>query len=233
VSEARIIVALDLPTTEAALKFALTLSPAECKLKVGKELFVASGPKLVENLVRLGFDVFLDLKFHDTPSTVAAACRAATSLGVWMINVHACGGSGMLRAARDAIPGPNPKLIAVTLLTSLGQQDLQEIGVVGLPDEVVLRLAKLAHASGLDGVVCSAHEVKVIKQELGSCFLTVTPGIRLAASNKDDQCRSASPQTAIDAGADYLVIGRPIVQAQDPRTALQQINQEIDALVAT
>jgi orotidine-5'-phosphate decarboxylase len=233
VSEARIIVALDLPSAEAALKLALTLSPAECKLKVGKELFVASGPKLVESLVRLGFDVFLDLKFHDIPNTVAAACRAAMSLGVWMINVHACGGSNMLRAAREAIPGPKPKLIAVTLLTSIEQRDLQEIGVVGLQDEVALRWAKLAHASGLDGVVCSAHEVKIIKQEFGADFLAVTPGIRLAASNKDDQRRIASPQTAIEAGADYLVVGRPIVQAQDPHAVVRQINQEIDALVAT
>ncbi|MDB5809160.1 MAG: Orotidine 5-phosphate decarboxylase [Betaproteobacteria bacterium] len=229
-NESRVIVALDYPAADQALDFAARVSPGACKLKVGKELFTAAGPVLVEKLVDRGFDVFLDLKFHDIPNTAAGACKAAARLGVWMLNVHALGGRPMLEAARDAIANAKrrPKLIAVTVLTSMAQNDLQDVGIAGEPASAALRLAKLAQASGLDGVVCSAQEAALLKRECGSGFCLVTPGIRPAGDAKGDQQRVMTPATAIAAGADYLVIGRPITQAADPVAVLETINREIE-----
>jgi orotidine-5'-phosphate decarboxylase len=183
----------------------------------------------VEKLMRRGFDVFLDLKFHDIPNTVAGACKAAAQLGVWMLNVHALGGGAMLEAARAAVDGAaqRPRLIAVTLLTSMGADELKVLGIAGDPADVVLRLARLAQASGLDGVVCSAQEAALLKRECGEKFCLVTPGIRPATGAKDDQQRVMTPAAAIAAGADYLVIGRPVTQAQDPAAVLASINHEI------
>ena len=231
-NDPRVIVALDFPKAEQALAFAARVQPQSCRLKVGKELFTAAGPALLEKLLRQDFEIFLDLKFHDIPNTVAGACRAAAQLGVWMLNVHALGGRAMLEAARDAVAASKrpPLLIAVTVLTSMGAQDLHEVGIVGEPDAAALRLAKLAQASGLDGVVCSAQEAALLKRECGSAFSLVTPGIRLAGGANDDQQRVMTPATAIGAGADYLVIGRPVTQAADPVAVLESINREIAGL---
>lgn len=225
----KIIVALDFDTAEETLKLVKQLRPEACRLKVGKELFTTAGPALVDQLVGDGFDVFLDLKFHDIPNTVAAACKAAARLGVWMVNVHAMGGSKMMLAARDALEGlsQRPKLIAVTVLTSMGKDDLLEIGMDVEPQDAVLRLAKLASSCGLDGVVCSAREAAILKRELGQSFQLVTPGIRPANAARDDQNRVMTPTDALRMGADYLVIGRPITKAEDPLSALNEINREI------
>lgn len=205
------------------------LDPALCKLKVGKELFVRAGPALVERLGTLGFKVFLDLKFHDIPNTVAQACKAAAQLGVWMMNVHASGGPRMLQAARAALGDAEtrPRLIAVTVLTSMGEQELRAVGIEASARQQVLRLASLAHASGMDGVVCSAQEAPLLRSALGHEFLLVTPGIRPVGSEVGDQTRILTPAQAIRAGADYLVIGRPITQAADPLAALEAIAREI------
>ncbi|MGE5027541.1 MAG: orotidine-5'-phosphate decarboxylase [Betaproteobacteria bacterium] len=226
----KIIVALDFAAQEEALALAARLEPGLCRLKVGKELFTAAGPTLVEKLHERGFEVFLDLKFHDIPNTVASACKAAARLGVWMVNVHALGGRRMMEAAREALEGAakRPRLIAVTVLTSMGRADLNELGIPGAPRETVLRLAQLAQASGLDGVVCSAQEAAALRQERGENFCLVTPGIRPAASSQDDQVRIVTPAEAIRLGSDYLVIGRPITKAADPVLVLQQINLEIN-----
>ena len=231
-NDPRIIVALDFAAQEDALALAAVPDPKLCRLKVGKELFTATGPALVERLAGSGFEVFLDLKFHDIPNTVASACKAAAKLGVWMMNVHALGGSRMMEAARASLEGmvKRPRLIAVTVLTSMGPGDLKELGLPGDPRETVLRLAKLAHASGLDGVVCSAQEAAPLRQELGAGFCLVTPGIRPAFSAQDDQVRIVTPAEAIRLGSDYLVIGRPITKAADPLQALQQINLEIGVI---
>ena len=225
----RVIVALDFASADRALAFAARLQPQSCRLKVGKELFTASGPALIEKLMRLGFEIFLDLKFHDIPNTAAGACRAAAQLGVWMLNVHALGGRAMLEAARAAVSGAGrrPRLIAVTLLTSMAAHDMREVGIEGEPAAAALRLARLAQASGLDGVVCSAQEAALLKRECGANFCLVTPGIRPASGVKDDQQRAMTPAAAVDAGADYLVIGRPVTQAPDPAAALANINLEI------
>lgn len=224
-----VIVALDYPAAQAALNMAARLDPALCRVKVGKELFTAAGPALVETLVARGFGVFLDLKFHDIPNTVAGACKAAARLGVWMMNVHAAGGRTMMQAAREALAGEaqRTKLIAVTVLTSMAQSDLAAIGMQGRPDEAVLRLARLAQGAGLDGVVCSAQEARALRAACGADFRLVTPGIRLADAKQDDQTRVMTPRAAMDAGADYLVIGRPITQAPDPLAMLQRIQREI------
>ena len=226
----RIIVALDVPDAAAALALAARLDASKCSLKVGKELFTATGPGLVRELAGRGFRVFLDLKFHDIPNTVAQACAAATRLGVWMLNVHASGGSAMMAAAREAVArtaaetgAPRPLLIAVTVLTSLSARDLAEIGVDATPEAQVLRLARLAQAQGLDGVVCSALEAASLKRALGPAFTLVTPGIRPEGSAANDQVRVMTPPQAIAAGADYLVIGRPIAAASDPQAALDSI----------
>lgn len=226
----RVIVALDYPSGEAALALVDRLDPARCRLKVGKELFVRSGPALVETLVARGFAVFLDLKFHDIPNTVAQACRAAADLGVWMVNVHALGGRRMMAAAREALEsGPSrPRLIAVTILTSMGADDLAEVGLHGEPVDNVSRLAALAADAGLDGVVCSPREVPALRRERSEDFLLVTPGIRPAWSAADDQRRITTPAQAIADGSSYLVIGRPITAAEDPMAALARIDQELD-----
>ena len=223
----RLIVALDFASETEALAMAQQLDPSLCKVKVGKELFTSAGPSLVRRLVEAGFDVFLDLKFHDIPNTVAKACQAAASLGVWMINVHASGGRDMMIAAGAAIEArtPRPLLIAVTVLTSLSDQALLEIGFEASTAAQVDRLARLTHASGLDGVVCSVHEVAEIKQACGAGFLTVTPGIRFAEDAKGDQVRVATPQFAREQGADYLVMGRPITQAANPRKRLLEVER--------
>lgn len=223
----RIIVALDFNNAGDVLSLADQLDPELCRLKVGKELFTATGPQLVEKLIARRFDVFLDLKFHDIPNTVASACRVAHDLGVWMVNVHALGGRKMLQAARNAIPQSTTKLIAVTLLTSMDQSDLDDIGLTGEPVDIVERLARLASDCSLDGVVCSALEAPRLKELLGNEFCLVTPGIRPSGGHADDQKRITTPQQAIQNGSDYLVIGRPITQATNPLLICQQINSEI------
>jgi orotidine-5'-phosphate decarboxylase len=228
-NEPRIIVALDYPGAQSALQFVNRVEPRACRLKVGQELFTAAGPQLIEQLVQRGFDVFLDLKFHDIPHTVAQACKSASKFGVWMLSVHALGGRVMLAAAREALQGfkQRPRLVAVTVLTSIKNEELGEIGVSGKLNEAVLQLAGLAHDSGLDGVVCSAQEAPDLRKQFGRKFCLVTPGIRSAGVAEDDQQRVTTPRRAMENGADYLVIGRPITQAQDPLKALQEINQEI------
>ncbi|MBZ0106508.1 MAG: orotidine-5'-phosphate decarboxylase [Sulfuricella denitrificans] len=226
----KIIVALDYSSTTEASKLVERLDPGLCKLKVGKELFTAAGPAWVEHLARQGYGVFLDLKFHDIPHTVAQACKAAASLGVWMVNVHALGGRAMMTAAREALESlpQRPKLIAVTVLTSMGSNDLADLGISEEPRQLVHRLATLARDCRLDGVVCSAQEAAMLRQDLGAEFCLVTPGIRPASASKDDQKRIMTPADALGAGAHYLVIGRPITQAADPLQALQAIAQEIE-----
>lgn len=230
-NDSRIIVALDFSSEKQVLEFTSQLEPSMCKLKVGKELFTLAGPNLVRQLVDSGFDVFLDLKFHDIPNTVARACKVATDLGVWMLNVHALGGRNMLIAAREALETSSnrPLLIAVTILTSLGQDDLQEIGLNGTPEDNVLRLANLTKEAGLDGVVCSSREVTNLRQTQGEAFTLVTPGIRPAGSEAGDQIRIMTPVDAIQAGSNYLVIGRPITQSADPILTLHTINTELAA----
>lgn len=225
----RIIVPLDYPTQRLAEEFVARVSPQECALKVGKELFTAAGPALVSRLAAQGFRVFLDLKYHDIPNTVAQACKAAADLGVWMLNVHASGGRAMMTAAREAIGGQaqRPLLIAVTVLTSLDDQALRELGIAEGAAAHAGRLAGLACDCGLDGVVCSAWEAAAIKAAHGPGFLTVTPGIRLAEGSAHDQARVATPEAAVRAGADYLVIGRAITQAADPHATLAGINNSI------
>jgi orotidine-5'-phosphate decarboxylase len=227
--EHKIIVALDYPDAASALALVARLDPALCRVKVGKELFTVAGPELVRALVARGFEVFLDLKFHDIPNTVAAACRAAAGLGVWMLNVHASGGRRMLAAAQEALAGApqRPLLIAVTVLTSMGAEDLNEVGVGGAPADQVLRLARLAQACKLDGVVCSAQEAAMLRADLGARMRLVTPGIRPAGSGNDDQRRVMTPLEALRAGATDLVIGRPITGAADPAAALRQIQSDI------
>jgi orotidine-5'-phosphate decarboxylase len=229
-NNSRIIVALDYPDAAAARRFVAQARPELCRLKVGKELFVAAGPAFVEELVSQGYDVFLDLKFHDIPNTVAQACKAAAGLGVWMINVHASGGPRMLAAAREALESlpKRPLLIAVTVLTSMGADELRAIGVELDAERQVLRLAGLTRDAGLDGVVCSAREAAALRQAMGPGFCLVTPGIRPAGSDSGDQTRILTPIQAIRAGADYLVVGRPITQAVDPLDVLRAIAREIE-----
>lgn len=225
----RIIVALDFPEANAALAFVRNLDPGSCRLKVGFELFVSAGPVLVEQLQKSGFDVFLDLKFHDIPNTVAAACRAAARLGVWMVNVHASGGGRMLEAAREAIDAEShrPRLIAVTVLTSMDGRDLDELGYGKDVGRLAEALAGLAKASGMDGVVCSAGEAQMLRQRHGDEFLLVTPGIRPRSVMHDDQRRVMTPSEAVRAGASYLVVGRPITRAENPMAVLVAMNDEI------
>ena len=229
--DSKIIVALDYANATSALNLAAKLDPNLCKLKVGKELFTAAGPTLIEQLVKKQFKVFLDLKFHDIPTTVAKACQAASNLGVWMLNVHACGGAAMMQAALEGVNKSNhqPFLIAVTVLTSMDQSTLTSVGVSQKLDQQVLNLAKLSQQSGLHGVVCSGLEARLLKQNLPNDFLLVTPGIRPSTANLDDQNRVLTPSQALNMGASYLVIGRPITQAADPIVALMAIQYEIEA----
>ena len=225
----RVIVALDFPTASAALAFAARVTPDQCRLKVGFELFTSAGPAVVEALVQKGFDVFLDLKYHDIPKTVASACAAAARLGVWMVNVHALGGRRMLVAARESLEkmAHRPLLIGVTVLTSHSGRDLGEVGLPEDPEAEAAQLARLVKETGLDGVVCSAHEAPRLRAEHGEGFCLVTPGIRPSGSDRGDQERVVTPLDAIRQGAHYLVIGRPITQAADPVAALAGINHEL------
>lgn len=225
-----IIVALDYPDRAGAEALAAQLDPGLCRVKVGKELFTGAGPDVVRALVHRGFDVFLDLKFHDIPNTVAAAVSAAAELGVWMVNVHASGGPKMMEAARAALQSRGadaPLLIAVTVLTSMSDAELAAVGVDATADQQVLRLARLAQASGMDGVVCSAREAPMLRGALGPAFALVTPGIRPADAAADDQTRIATPAAALAGGSDYLVIGRPITRSADPLAALRAIVGEL------
>jgi orotidine-5'-phosphate decarboxylase len=234
-ADPKVIVALDFADPTRAIAFVDRLDPTACALKVGKEMFVVAGPEPVRRMIERGFRVFLDLKFHDIPNTVAQACAAATRLGVWMLNVHAAGGRTMLVAARESVArtatersAPRPLLIAVTVLTSLGAGDIAELGFAEAPESIALRLARLAADCGLDGVVCSAVEAPALRRALGAGFKLVTPGIRPAGSAADDQSRIVTPEAAIAGGADYLVIGRPITQAADPLEALARINRSLE-----
>lgn len=224
-SRTPVVVALDFHEAREAIALADRLSPADCRVKVGKTLFTREGPDVVKALQDKGFEVFLDLKFHDIPNTVAGAVQAAAELGVWMVNVHASGGAAMLEAARAAaqsVARP-PLLIAVTVLTSMSEADLQATGVYGDMEGQVARLSALAHKAGLQGVVCSVREVADVKARFGRDFVTVTPGIRLAGGSGDDQTRVETPQSALASGSDFWVIGRPISRAKDPKGVLQQI----------
>ncbi|MEP6678583.1 MAG: orotidine-5'-phosphate decarboxylase [Betaproteobacteria bacterium] len=230
----RVFVALDFDNPMRALALADRLDPRACGLKVGKEMFVVAGPEPVRWMVERGFNVFLDLKFHDIPNTVAQACAAATRLGVGMLNVHAGGGRAMLTAARETVTRtaqmsdrPAPLLIAVTVLTSLGDADMLEMGHADGATNHAVRLARLTRDCGLDGVVCSALEAPALRAELGTSFTLVTPGIRLEGAQRDDQTRIITPEAALANGADYLVIGRPITRAADPVATLAAINRSI------
>jgi orotidine-5'-phosphate decarboxylase len=224
-----VIVALDFPGQDPALNLVDRLDPARCRLKVGKELFTRLGPAFVERLQARGFEVFLDLKFHDIPNTVAAACAAAADLGVWMVNVHCSGGASMISAARARIErcAHRPLLIGVTVLTSLDAGDLAAIGCPGDPGERVLRLAALGKGAGLDGVVCSPREAAAVRASCGAGFLLVTPGVRPAGADPGDQKRVMTPVEAVAAGANYLVIGRPITRSPDPLSVLGAIEGEL------
>lgn len=225
VNKSPVVVALDVHTERDALVIVDQLNAKDCRLKVGKELFTACGPAVVKQLVQRNFDVFLDLKFHDIPTTVAHALKAARDLGVWMVNVHASGGSKMLEAARAALSGAeDPLLIAVTVLTSMDQQDLRQTGVENTLENHIVHLAGLAANAGLDGVVCSARESMLLRERFGKDFCQVTPGIRPVGSAAGDQTRIMTPKEALENGSHYLVIGRPITQAENPAEALRAIN---------
>lgn len=233
-SDSRVIVALDYADCGRALELAGQLDSSRCRVKVGKELFTVGGPQVVRELIAQGFDVFLDLKFHDIPNTVAGACRAASELGVWMLNVHAAGGRHMMEAARQAIESvlPRPRLIAVTMLTSLDKDDIREVGFSGTVRHNVRRLARLASSSGLDGVVCSPEELTCLRKEHVPEFLTVTPGIRPAGSDRLDQKRVMTPLEAVECGASYIVVGRPVTGAPEPMEALIAIESEVAGAMA-
>ncbi|OEE80026.1 orotidine-5'-phosphate decarboxylase [Vibrio genomosp. F6] len=229
-NDQKVIVALDYDKQTDALNFIDKIDPTTCRLKVGKEMFTLFGPDFVRELHKRGFSVFLDLKFHDIPNTCSKAVRAAAELGVWMVNVHASGGERMMTASREILEPygkDRPLLIGVTVLTSMEQSDLAGIGLNVTPQEQVMRLARLTQRSGLDGVVCSAQEASLLKSDLGSNFKLVTPGIRPAGADVGDQKRIMTPYDAIQAGSDYLVIGRPITQAAQPAEVLQKINASL------
>jgi len=229
-NNAKVVVALDFDNKADALAFVDKVNPNDCRLKVGKEMFTHFGPEFVKELTKRGFDVFLDLKFHDIPNTVAKAVTAAAELGVWMVNVHASGGQEMMVKAKQALDkygDKAPLLIAVTVLTSMGEKDLLGLGITKSPAEQVMSLAKLTKESGLDGVVCSAWEAEELKAILGTDFKLVTPGIRPAGTQSDDQKRIMTPEKAMSVGVDYLVIGRPITKAVNPQKVLQSINESL------
>ena len=228
--ENKIIVALDFNSSSRALEFVDNLDPKLCRLKIGKELFTAAGPNLVETMIKKEFDVFLDLKFHDIPNTVANAVQVAADLGVWMLNVHISGGSTMMKSAKAAILSHGdckPILMGVTVLTSISNAELSEIGIDNDLKNQVVKLAKLAYQSGLDGVVCSAEEAKLLRSSMPADFILVTPGIRREQDAAGDQKRVITPSQAIRNGSDYLVVGRPITQAASPSAALAAFNSEI------
>lgn len=230
ISDPKVVIALDFANAAQVLQFIAPLDPRSCRLKVGKELFTAAGPQLVEQIIARGFEVFLDLKFHDIPNTCAKALTAAADLGVWMVNVHASGGRRMMEAAREAVDKAHqqPLLIAVTVLTSMEIADLREIGVAAAtPLEQVVRLAHLAHDCGMDGLVCSAQETQQLRREFGEQFCLVTPGIRPLGAEKGDQRRVVTPKEALAMGSSYLVIGRPITQSPDPVATLEAINCDL------
>lgn len=229
-----IVVALDYSTMDDAILMAKKLDPSQCRVKVGKELFTTCGPVILEKLHQLNFDVFLDLKFHDIPNTVAKAVSVAAREGVWMVNVHASGGRKMMEASVNALQSIQDQqtlLIAVTVLTSMDQNDLQEIGLNVTPEQQVKKLAALARSSGMDGVVCSAQEAQLLSNQLGKDFVLVTPGIRPVGSDQGDQKRIMTPSEAMAAGSHYLVMGRPITQANDPIKVLEQANRDLGILV--
>ncbi len=227
-----IIIALDNLDQNQVLSLTAQIDPSQCRVKVGKELFTLAGPQLVERLIQDGFDVFLDLKFHDIPNTVAGACRRAADMGVWMVNVHASGGLSMMQAAREAVDqsttAQKPLLIAVTVLTSMNAEELSRLGIVRSLEEQVDFLSTLTHQAGLDGVVCSAQEADHVRQKFGHGFVRVCPGIRPEWAAKGDQKRIMTPKLAVDSGATYLVIGRPITQADDPMKAIEKIRTELE-----
>lgn len=233
-ADPKIIVALDYDNQQDALLIAQRLDPQRCRLKVGKELFTIAGPDLIKTLHELGFEIFLDLKFHDIPNTVANAVSVAAKAGVWMVNVHASGGRRMMEASANALqqlPDNNTLLIAVTVLTSMDQSDLVEIGIDLTPEQHVKRLASLAKSSGMDGVVCSAQESNMLSTELGKDFVLVTPGIRPIGADQGDQKRIMMPAEAMAAGSHYLVMGRPITQAADPIAVLKKANKDLGVIV--
>ena len=226
----RIIIALDFETAVQAKNLLAQLDSSLCRVKIGKELFTASGPKLVREVISSGFDVFLDLKFHDIPNTVARAVKVAADLGVWMLNVHASGGLTMMEQARLALEGMDsrrPLLIGVTVLTSMEKEDLQQIGIASNPEEQVSKLAFLSRDAGLDGVVCSAAETHLLRAQLPDDFCLVTPGIRRAEDAAEDQKRIVGPAEAIQNGSNYLVVGRPITRAESPNDALIEFNSVV------
>lgn len=230
VTDSPVVVALDYANRDSALAFVDRIDPRDCRLKVGKEMFTLFGPRFVRELQQRGFDIFLDLKFHDIPNTTAHAVKAAADLGVWMVNVHASGGARMMTAAKEALlpfGADAPLLIAVTVLTSMEASDLQDIGITATPAEHAERLARLTQQCGLDGVVCSAQEAVRFKSELGHAFKLVTPGIRPQGSDAGDQRRIMTPEQALQAGVDYMVIGRPVTQSADPAQTLKAINASL------
>ncbi|MFI0473006.1 orotidine-5'-phosphate decarboxylase [Halomonas sp. HMF6819] len=228
-TDSPLIIALDYPSLDQALCMADQLDPARCRVKVGKELFTRSGPAVLEALHGRGFEIFLDLKFHDIPNTVASAVQAAAEQGVWMVNVHASGGRAMMETAAERLrqSGLKTHLIAVTVLTSMSGEALNDIGVNGALDEQVMRLARLTHESGLAGVVCSAQEASAVESICGEAFLKVTPGIRPRSAALDDQSRVMTPSAALAAGSTHMVIGRPVTQAEEPMAALKAIEADI------
>lgn len=229
IKESKVIVALDYNQESDALKFVDSVDPSLCRLKVGKEMFTYFGPAFVKKLIERRFEVFLDLKFHDIPNTVASAVRAAAELGVWMVNVHASGGAKMMTAAREILEpygSDAPLLTAVTVLTSMDQEQLSAVGIERQVREQVCLLAQLAGKCGLDGVVCSAQEAPMLRQIMGKDFLLVTPGIRPLNVAVGDQSRVVTPKQAVLNGSSYLVIGRPITRAEDPNEVLRQILAE-------
>ncbi|MHA0981420.1 orotidine-5'-phosphate decarboxylase [Kosakonia cowanii] len=230
VTDSPVVVALDYANRDSALAFVDRIDPRDCRLKVGKEMFTLFGPQFVRELQQRGFDIFLDLKFHDIPNTTAHAVKAAADLGVWMVNVHASGGARMMTAAKEALlpfGADAPLLIAVTVLTSMEASDLQDIGITATPAEHAERLARLTQQCGLDGVVCSAQEAVRFKSELGQAFKLITPGIRPQGSDAGDQRRIMTPEQALQAGVDYMVIGRPVTQSADPAQTLKVINASL------
>ncbi len=226
-ADPKVIVALDFSSQFETLAFVDNIDISQCRFKIGKQLFTSTGPELVQKLVTRGCELFLDLKFHDIPNTVERACKAAADLGVWMLNVHALGGGRMMDAARAGLGDSATRLIAVTLLTSSDQDEMAEVGLAGTPDALVMRLAVLSKEHGLDGVVCSAREAIALRRKFAEDFFLVTPGIRLKTAVADDQKRTVTPGQAIENGASYVVIGRPITQAKDPAAVLEHINEQL------